>query len=127
MIHFRPTRPEDFATIKQWVEADPGHADLDPLFWATNSPSTYCFAVGDDAGELMFVKGDAEGETLWLHIQFAPFDRKRIAAALHSGYPLLAAEAKTRGFRIVRFKSVSPALIRAVIGLGFRAELVAEL
>lgn len=127
MIRFRRTVPEDMLTISAWISQDEEHQGIDPMFFATTTPGVSCYAVEADGQDVMFVRQEREGETIILHIQFSPFDRRRIAAALREGYPLVAADAKERGFKRVRFESKSKALVRTMLDLGFRAELIADL
>jgi hypothetical protein len=75
----------------------------------------------------MFVREEAHYQEIVMHIQFVPFDRKGVISALREGFPLIALDAKERGFKRMRFDSKSPALIRTMMEMGFRAELVADL
>ncbi len=127
MISFRRTVPEDLVTLEGWIARDSAHRGVEPGFWVTSMHGVSCYAVEGEAGPLMFVRQEAINDTAVLHIQFAPFDRKRIVEALKEGYPLVAEDARQRGFRRVRFDSQSPALIRVMIEMGFHAELVANL
>lgn len=127
MIHFRRTVPEDAMMVANWIAQDKGHAGMEADFFLETKPGISCFAVETEQGPLMFVRQESEGETTRLHIQFAPYDRKRIVQALREGYPLLVRDAIGRGFRRISFDSQSPALIRVMLELGFRAELIHEL
>lgn len=127
MILFRPTVPEDLLTIERWIEADPAHKGMDGNFWIATSRGISCYAIGDEAGPLMFVRQEAMATTCILHVQFANCGRKKIFNALRESYPLVREDAKQRGFTSIRFESSSPALIRTMLDMGFRAELVADL
>jgi hypothetical protein len=128
MIKFRRTEPEDVLTITNWIAQDPRHAHIDADFFLCSGKGVSCYAVEGETGPLMFVRQEAtDEEVTTLHIQFAPSDRKRIVEAMREGYPLVAADAKMRGFKRVRFESHSPALVRTMLEMGFRAEMTAEL
>ena len=127
MIRFRRTVPEDMLTIGIWISRDEEHEGIDPVFFATTIPGVSCYAVQADGQDVMFVRQEVDGETVVLHIQFSPFDRRRIVNALREGYLLMANDARQRGFKRVRFESKSKALVRTMLDLGFRAELIADL
>jgi hypothetical protein len=128
VIQFRRTVAEDVVTIASWIMQDPRHQHIDAEFFLCSGKGISCYAVESDVGPVMFVRQEADdAEVTTLHIQFAPSDRKRIVEAMREGYPLVAADAKMRGFKRVRFDSASPALVRTMLEMGFRAELVAEL
>jgi hypothetical protein len=127
LIHFRRTVADDLLTISGWIQADPGHLNDDVNFWLNTGPGVSCYALGDETGVVMFVRQETEGANSRLHVQFAPFDRKRIVRVLREGYPLVAQDAKDRGFHRIVFSSESPALIRTMLEMGFKAELAAEL
>ena len=126
MIKFRKTQAEDIPMLKEWIANDPPHKHIAPVFFIDHSVS--CYAVEDSMGPVMFVRQERSGESAVIHVQFMPMDRKRVALALKQGYPLVAADAKKRGFRYVRFESASPALARFLMKHSkFRMELIAEL
>lgn len=128
MISFRRTVPEDLLTIERWIELDDAHKGMDGNFWIATSKGISCFAISDDEGPLIFVREEMmSAETIVLHVQFANCGRKKIFNALRESYPLVAEDAKQRGFTSIRFESQSPALIRTMLDMGFRAELVADL
>jgi hypothetical protein len=127
MISFRRTVPEDLLAIERAVELDKAHRGMDANFWTATAKGISCYVVEDEQGPLIFVRQEALVETTVLHLQFVNCSRKKIFSALREGYPLVAEDARQRGFKFVRFESQSPALIRTMMDLGFRAELVAEL
>ena len=127
MISFRKTTPDDLVPIKFWISQDPDHKGMPEEFWASAEPGVSCYVIEDQKGPVMFVRQEVEGQNTRLHVQFAPSHRKRIVKALEQGYPLVAADAKRRGFKNILFESGSIALVRVMFAMGFRAELVAEL
>lgn len=132
MIKFRATTSEDKPTIGTWIANDPWHRDkIDASFFADGEGKASCYCIEDDEGAAMFVRQEAEGEATRLHVQF-PVDsaetRQRVAAALQEAYPIVAQDAKIRGFKSVVFDSESSALIRYMVEhFGFVAELRASL
>jgi len=100
---------------------------MDAGFWTHTEGGVSCYAVEDELGPLIFVRQETSGEDTVLHLQFANCGRKKIFNALREGYPLVAEDARQRGFKRVRFTSQSPALIRTMLEMGFHAELIAEL
>lgn len=128
MIKFRRTVPEDLLTIERWIELDDAHRGTDAGFWIVTARGISCYAVEDEQGPLIFVRQEAaSSEETVLHLQFANCGRKKIFNALREGYPLVAEDARQRGFKRVRFDSTSPALIRTMLEMGFRAQLIADL
>jgi hypothetical protein len=127
VIKFRRTVPEDLLTIERWIELDEGHRGMDANFWMATAKGISCYAIEDEQGPLIFVRQEASGEETVLHVQFANCARKKIFNALREGYPLVAEDARQRGFKRVRFDSESPALIRTMLEMGFRAQLIADL
>jgi hypothetical protein len=128
MIKFRRTVPEDLARIARWIEADPRHKGMPAEFWTMKGQGISCYMVEDAEGPLIAVRQEATStEVTTLHLQFANCGRKKIVRALEEGYPLVAEDARTRGFKRVRFESQSPALISKMLDMGFHAELYAEL
>jgi hypothetical protein len=128
MVNFRATTQADKPVIGTWIASDPAHRDrMDSSFFADGEGKASVYCIGDEQGPVMFVRQEVEGESTRLHTQFppdAPGIRKRVAEALHEAYPVVAADAKSRGFKQVVFESESPALIRYMIGtFGFTAEL----
>lgn len=106
---------------------DEAHKGMDAGFWEATSHGISCYCVEDEQGPLIYVRQENLGETTRLHLQFANCSRKKIFNALKEGYPLVAADARERGFKRVSFDSTSPALIRTMLEMGFRAEMVADL
>ena len=127
MIHFRRTQAEDIPTIANWIEKNEEHKGIDPLFFETTIPGISCYVVEVDGTDVMFVREEAGRETITLHIEFSPFDLRAVAKGLREGYPLVLNDARQRGFKRIRFESKSKALVRTMLDLGFRAELIADL
>jgi hypothetical protein len=126
MIRFRKTVPEDLLKISDWIAQDEGHKGIDPSFFTASGKGISCYAIEDEQGAVIFVRQEALGQLTQLHTQF-PADRKRVARALKEAYPLVANDARERGFKVVRFESCSLALIRFMLSFGFKAALIAEL
>lgn len=128
MIHFRQTEPDDLVTIAGWIAQDKGHRGMDASFFVAHGMGVSCYCIEDEAGPVIFVCQEAEGDSTRLHTQFPPdSERKRIAKALSEAYPIVAKDAKVRGFKRVLFRSRSLALIRFMLKFDFAAELAAEL
>jgi hypothetical protein len=128
LIKFRRTVPEDLPTIERFVELDPAHKGTDASFWITTGKGISCYVIEDGQGPIIFVRQEATSEEVTtLHTQFANCGRKKIFSALKEAYPLVANDARERGFKKVGFESASPALIRTMLDMGFRAELIADL
>ena len=127
MISFRRTEPGDLLRITDWIAQDEPHADMDASFFTADGPLVSCYTIEDETGPVIFVRQEGCGEYTRLHTQF-PQDRKRVVKALEEAYPLVAEDAKQRGFKTLRFESGSIALIRFMLQhFGFRADLIAEL
>jgi hypothetical protein len=126
MIRFRKTVEDDAAILATWIAQDPYHRHIEPLFFMERTPGVSCYVVEDQAGPVMFVRQETEGENIRLHVQF-PMGRRRVREAVREAYPLWANDAKARGFRQIRFELESSALIKLMLGFGYRAELVTDL
>jgi hypothetical protein len=114
--------------IRRWIELDPAHKGMDVHFWATTQEGVSCYMVEDENGPIIAVRQEATTpEVTTMHLQFANCGRQKIVRALKEGYPLVAEDARQRGFKRVRFESHSPALIRTMMEMGFHAELIAKL
>jgi hypothetical protein len=129
MITFRRSVPEDRERIERWIELDERHNGMPADFWLqTIEGAVSCYMVEDENGPIIAVRQEVTTEeTTTLHLQFANCGRKKIVRALAEGYPLVAEDARQRGFKRIFFRSLSPALVRTMMGMGFRAELIAEL
>ena len=129
-MNFRKTIPEDILTIAEWIQRDPPHREINPSFFCFEGPGVSCYAISDDQGPVIFVRQETEGSATRLHTQF-PWGigaRKRIAKALSEAYPLVRDDARTRGFKAIRFETKSLALIRFMWKhFNFRADLIADL
>jgi hypothetical protein len=127
VIRFRRSGLNDLPLISEWIAADPPHANIKPEFFTEDVRNVSCYAIEDDAGVTMFVRQEACGQDVRLHTQFSP-DAKRVAKALEEAYPLVAEDARERGFRSIRFESGSIALVRFMFKrFDFRADLMADL
>ena len=113
MAKFRPVTLEDWPEVQAWIDADPGHAGkMDAGFFLTPGRCYSLYAVGDELGTVMYIRQENSGPyRMRAHIQFGP-DRKRVMRAFREGFPLVADDARKRGFRSILFDSSSPALVK---------------
>lgn len=127
VVKFRAVTEDDRRQITEWIINDPAHAGIvspDSLMDGNGTASVY--ALEDDRGTVMYVRQEPERERMRIHIQFGPSARRSLNA-LKAGYPIVKADAKNRGFKEIVFDSLSPALIRSVVDLGFTIECKAVL
>jgi len=127
VITFRRTLPEDLLLITEWISQDAAHKHIRASFFTAEGPFLSCYTIEDEQGPVIFVRQETAGQDTRLHTQF-PQDAKRVAKALEEAYPLVASDAKERGFRSVRFETGSIALVRFMFQhFEFRADLIDEL
>jgi hypothetical protein len=128
MVKFRKVTDADKPEVQAWIDADASHrGKIEPEFYLTQGKHHAVYAVGDEEGTVMYVRHEAEGSKIRMHIQFCT-DRRRIMKAMREGFPLIKNDAKTRGFTGIVFYTHSPALVKFVVGeLGFRADCEAVL
>lgn len=128
MIEFRRTVPEDIVRISDWITQDEKHRDISASFFTESDFGISSYTIEDEQGPVIFVRQERETEEVTrLHTQFPPNDRIRVVTALNEAYPLVAEDARARGFKQIRFESQSVALVRFMFRFGFRAELIADL
>jgi hypothetical protein len=127
MVIFRKTEPEDILMLTVWIAADPPHRQIPTSFFTEYREGVATYVIEDTKGPVIFVRQEVEGENTRLHTQFPPTSRKRIVKALEEAYPLVAADAKRKGFKTVRFETHSVALARVMFAMGFKAEMIADL
>ena len=123
MAKFRSVSEADRPEEEAWIAADDSHRGQMTADKFLVPGSTYAlYAVGDEQGTVMYVKQQAEGSKTRMHIQFGP-DRRRVMNVMREGFPVVASDAKGRGFTGVVFYSYSPALVKfAMKEFGFRAD-----
>lgn len=127
MISFRRTEPSDLLTLSEWIAADAYHREkLTASFFMETGKGISCYTVEDEEGPVAFLRQEEEGENVRLHAQF-PEGRKRLAAAVTEGFPLIMEDARQRRYKQMRFELESPALIKIMLRFGFRADLIADL
>jgi len=128
MAKFRPVSEADRDEVSRWIEADPGHAGkMTADFFLHSGQFHSLFAANDDDGTVMYLRCEAEGKKMRVHIQFGP-DRKRIMRVFREGFPQVCEDAKVRGFLSIVFDSSSPALVKwMLIEFHFTAELECSL
>jgi hypothetical protein len=128
MIEMRMTGPEDLKLIAEWMEKDPDHKGGQWEFFTERRKGVSTYVIEDEKGPVIFVRQEHEtDETTRLHTQFPPDSHKRVANALREAYPIVAADAKQRGYSKIRFESGSIALVRFMFRFGFRADMVADI
>lgn len=125
MVKFRPITEADIPEIGTWILAEPDHAErMDASFYTQRRDGSVSFAIDDEQGTVMYVRQDAEPDfRLRLHTDFPPNSKQRVAQALAEAYPLVAEDAKLRGFKEIIFDSASVPLTRFMTRFGFKAEL----
>jgi hypothetical protein len=121
MVKFRAVKEEDREEIVKWME---GRGSPEPFLCGNELASVY--AIDDEKGTVMYVRTEANDCAMRIHIQFC-LSARRSFNSLKEGFPVVRADAKNRGFREIVFDSVSPALIRHMIGMGFRAEMKVDI
>ena len=123
-----PTTAEDIPQIQEWVAADPWHKD--DLKWSDaagmlTGNGLLAFCLQDDAGPLVFVRLDADGEMVRIVMQFGPVSevskRRLVVGLARIGVPAMIAFARDRGFKGLIFESVNESLIGFGNRLGFKA------
>lgn len=117
-MRFTPTTAEDLPTLREWIQADPWHANQPASFWL-GSNTIVAARLEDAHGIVLFLRADAEGERVRLHTQFAPesvVSKRRVAVVLLKAIPVFAETMK----RPLVTESVSPSLVRFLERVGFR-------
>jgi hypothetical protein len=127
VIKFRAVNEGDRHALTEWIVNDPGHAGrISPDFFLDGNGVASVVGVEDAKGPVIFIRSEVEGETIRLHMQFSP-QKKRVIQALREGFSFVKADAKKRGFKRLTFDSLSPALVRCVMEMGFKAECFMEI
>jgi hypothetical protein len=127
LITFRAVETGDRHQICEWILNDPGHAGMiTPEFFLEGNETSSVYAVEDEKGTVMYIRQESEEKSTRLHMQFGP-SKKRVLKALREGYAVVKADARRRGFTRIIFDSMSPALVRCLIEMGFVAECRAEI
>lgn len=119
MIQYRNTTETDRTQLENWISKDPDHAGrCTPDFWLPGEDKVRQFVVQDSCGDIFYVRAE---NILRLHIQFAPGERARTAAAISEFTPVIAAGAKQWKYKQLIFESVFKPLIRFLEKRGFRS------
>jgi hypothetical protein len=129
MIEFRDSTAQDQPQILAWTLADPYHGHQaeysGPGWWLTNAAgSLLAFCLKDERGPLSYVRIDAEGEYIRIHIQFAPeseVSKRRLIAGLITGLRAIRKFYESFGVKGMIFNSVSPTLIAFMERQGFKS------
>lgn len=125
-VTFRAVTENDRTQVESWIASDPAHRNVSADLLLDGNGSASVYAIEDDKGTVMYVRQETEGSCVRLHAQFCT-SSKRSFNSLKEAYPVVKADAKARGFTGIIFDSVSPALVRCMMDLGFKAECRAEL
>lgn len=109
--------------LAEWIRADPFHQGSNCEEWATQEDNLIvaCW-VYDDKGPVMFLRADAEGDKVRLHIQFAPavdVSQMRQVKAILNGWPRFLDTVTVPGVKGIVFQSISPSLIKFMKRMGF--------
>lgn len=122
-MKFSPTIIDDIPQIEKWIELDPDHQNrMSADWWLTGNDCLLAFCVEDEIGPVMYVRLDAEGNLARLHTQFGPpsdISKERVVNVLTSGFPVMAKEIASQGYKGIIFESVSRRLIRFMSKLNF--------
>lgn len=109
--------------LAEWMKTDPFHQEqeVDPWYRKDGTFLVACW-VYDDVGPVMFLRADAEGEYVRLHIQFGPVEqisRLRQARAIMKGWPSFVDTVTVPGVKGIIFNSINPSLVTFMKGMGF--------
>lgn len=120
MLTRREVSTADRDQIAEWISQDSDHKDRgDANFWLPeNEKDDQCFAMEDEHGTIFYVRLE---KVLRLHVQFAPKERQRTAAAIDEFTKQIATAAKATGYAQLIFDSVFAPLIRFLHKRGFRS------
>jgi hypothetical protein len=119
-MHFEPTTVEDVSRIKSWIALDEFHHEQDALFYLGGTNTIVAVRLMDADGVVLYLRADAEGQAVRLHVQFGPVEqvsKLRTARALLKAVPAFADAVK----KSLVTESVSPSLIKFLERVGFRA------
>jgi len=121
MIKSRKTSDSDASQIAAWIAADPQDSGATKADFFLPSENTvaknFLYAIEDEQGPIFYVRGE---NVLRLHIQFAPNERRRTAAAVAEFAETMAQGAKKLGYSELIFESVYRPLINFLHKRGFR-------
>lgn len=126
-MDFTPSTVEDISQLSEWIAYDPYHFhQSQPEWWLTGMDgSLLAFCLMDERGPLSYVRLDAEGEYVRIHIQFAPesvVSKRRLVIGMIEGVKVLNDYYKKEGMKGFVFNSINPSLV-AFMGkqLGFKS------
>jgi hypothetical protein len=113
----RTLNENDKALLTEWIAAEPVHASNTPSFYQEDGTKSVMYE--DEEGAVFCVKYTP---ALVVDIEFNPnASRKRIRDIFTQGFPEVAANAKSQGFKQLVFASISERLIAFCRSLGFEA------
>jgi hypothetical protein len=126
-LKFTATTSDDLPIIANWSALDPWHQNknIPPEWWLTGNSPLLAGRIDDVLGTVLFFRFDSEsdGTQARVHLQFAARDivnKERLVSVLSRGFPVVAREMKSRGFKSIVFESISPSLINFFGQLGFK-------
>jgi len=112
----RPLTDDDRELLQTWIDHEPDHKDNTPDFYF--EPHTKSVLYQDEEGPVFAVRYSS---TLRIDIEFSDdAGKNRIRKALKEGFPAVAEQAKSQGFKQIVFSSTSKTLIAFCRLLGFR-------
>lgn len=128
MIRFRLIDEADREKINDWISKDPGHAGkMDADFFVKQPAGWGAFAIVEEGEPLMYVAQEPDGLNLRLHVQFPPDNLRQVIKGMIIAYPVIAQNARDRGFKHMAFESESRALLRFMSRFGFKQEMRSRL
>lgn len=128
MMRFRMIEESDRNQINDWILKDSGHAGkMDADFFIKQPEGWGAFAILENDAPIMYVAQEPDGLNLRLHVQFPPDNLREVVTGLLQAYPVVASNAKGRGFKYIAFESESKALLRFMRRFGFKQEMRAQL
>jgi|SRR5208337_2309663 len=118
MIGIRPATAEDCQHLAECLALDEWHKTETPEQWTQCQGGLITFF--DEKGPIFHMAFEDElEETLRVHCQFDPRERRRTALGLLDAFNKVTATAKQSGKKRIVFKSESPKLIAFLERLGF--------
>jgi hypothetical protein len=122
MIKFLEATLDDIPQIAAWSKSDPYHLHQDCPEWWLGDGAVLAFCLLDECGPLTYVRLDAEGEYVRMHVQFPPesvVSKSRLAKGIIHCQLTLSEYFKGSDYWGFIFNSTSPSLIAFMGRLGF--------
>ena len=113
----RTVDEKDKPMLAEWVSKEPAHSETKPEFYF--EPKTKSVVYEDEFGPVFAVRYSS---ALVIDIEFNPdVDKQRIREMLKQGFPDVARQAQSQGFKHLIFSSTSKMLIAFCRLFGFLA------